>query len=66
MKTVRAQQNDTVDLIAFRHYGDSSMVEAILEANPGLARLGIHLPHGTEINLPDRKVTPSRGVNLWD
>ena len=46
MQTVRAQQGDTVDQIAYRHYGDSTMVEAILDANPGLAKHGTHLPHG--------------------
>lgn len=66
MQTVRAQQGDTVDLIAFRHYGDSTMVEAILEANPGLAKYGTLLPHGLKVDLPERTVTPKRGVNLWD
>lgn len=66
MQTVRAQQGDTVDLIAYRHYGDSTMVEAILDANPGLAKHGTHLPHGLQVKLPERKVTPKRGVNLWD
>jgi phage tail protein X len=42
------------------------MVEAILEANPGLAKYGTHLPHGLKVDLPERIVTPKRGVNLWD
>ena len=66
MEVVRAQQKDTVDLLAYRHYGDTDMVEAILEANPGLAKYGTHLPHGLQVKLPERKVTPSRGVNLCD
>jgi len=66
MEIVRAQQNDTVDLLAYRHYGDTTMVEAILEANPGLAKHGVILPHGLKINLPARKAITKPGLNLWD
>ena len=66
MKSTRAGQGETVDLVALRAYGDTSMTVAVLEANPGLADLGPVLPHGTKITLPER-ATPSRtGVNLWD
>ncbi|NMZ97483.1 tail protein X [Pseudomonas lundensis] len=67
--SVRAQQNDTVDALCWRHYGRTAGVtEAVLEANPGLAEHGPFLPHGTPVNLPDAQpAAPQRHVvNLWD
>lgn len=66
--TVIARQGDTVDLIAARCYdGDTSMVAAIYEANPGLATFGPILPHGTAVILPERVAAPAAAtVNLWD
>ena len=66
MASVRSRQSDTVDLIADRHYGDTSMTVAILEANPGLAALGVVLPSGTLIVLPAQETPVQQGVNLWD
>ncbi|WP_142847091.1 tail protein X [Telmatospirillum sp. J64-1] len=64
---VHSRQGDTADLIADRYYdGDTSMVTAILEANPGLAALGPVLPHGTPITLPPRRQQTKPGLNLWD
>ena len=50
----RSRQGDTVDLIVWRHYGrqDGRLVEKVLDANPGLADLGLLLPLGTEVVLP--------------
>lgn len=67
--SVRAQQNDTVDALCWRHYGRTAGVtEAVLEANPGLADHGPFLPHGTLVSLPDAQpAAPQRQVvNLWD
>jgi phage tail protein X len=51
---VIAQQGDTVDLLCWRHYGRSDgTVEAVLEANGGLADYGVVLPHGLSVYLPD-------------
>ena len=65
---VRAQQNDTLDLLCWRHLGaTANVVEAALEINPGLAGLGPVLPHGQLVTLPElaaAKTIPS--VNLWD
>lgn len=69
MATLRAQQNDTVDAICWRHYGRTAGVtESVLQANPGLAELGPVLPQGTLITLPDiQPSAPNRHmVNLWD
>lgn len=65
--TTRARQGDTVDLIAYRHYGDAGMAVAILLANHGLAALGPVLPHGTLVVLPPvQPLTPRTAITLWD
>ncbi|WP_085600862.1 MULTISPECIES: tail protein X [unclassified Pseudomonas] len=67
--TLRAQQNDTVDAVCWRHYGRTAGVtEAVLEANPGLADHGPILPQGLAVLMPDTQTTaPQRQmVNLWD
>ncbi|WP_319568389.1 tail protein X [Cohaesibacter marisflavi] len=48
--------NLTLDLVLCRVYSVSaqSLVEDTLALNPGLAALGLVLPFGTEIILPDR------------
>jgi len=66
MKTVIARQGDTVDLISLRHYGVTAMVEAILEANPGLAKQGAVIAHGTVVKLPERVEKPAQTTSLWD
>lgn len=65
---VRAQQGDTLDALVWRHYGRTAgVVEATLDANPGLAELGPILPHGTLITLPDLPPPAlQRLVQLWD
>lgn len=67
---VHAQQEDTVDALCWRHLGRTAgVVEATLEANPGLANLGSVLPHGTPVDLP---TLPSSApvqralIQLWD
>ncbi|WP_042266796.1 tail protein X [Paraburkholderia heleia] len=51
---VTALQGDTVDAICWRYYGRTDgTVEAVLEANEGLADLGVVLPLGTLVDLPD-------------
>jgi phage tail protein X len=68
---VYALQNDTVDAICQRIYGATvGRVEAVLEANRGLAALGCFLPMGTALTLPDAAdvatSTDSTLINLWD
>ena len=65
----RTQQNDTVDALCWRHYGRTAgVVEAVLDANPGLADKGPVLPSGLLITLPElQAAAPERQmVNLWD
>ena len=67
--TLRAQQNDTVDALCWRHYGRTAGVtEAVLDANPGLADHGPVLPHGLAVQMPDAQTAASQRqmVNLWD
>lgn len=66
--SLRANQSETIDAICWRHYGRTAGVtEAVLEANPGLADFGPHLPQGTLVVLPDEAPQPQRQmVNLWD
>lgn len=68
---VYALQHDTVDAICQRIYGRTAgYVEAVLEANPGLAALGAFLPMGTALTLPDaadiNTGTDTTQINLWD
>ena len=67
---VRASQGDTLDLLCFRYYGrTASVVEAALNANPGLADLGAVLPAGTLLTLPDAAKTMQASieqVQLWN
>ncbi|UJB34291.1 tail protein X [Chromobacterium sp. Beijing] len=71
MRTVRAQQHDSVDAIAWRHYGKTAgVVEAILASNPGLADHGPTLPMGLAVQLPELDAADADPVktliNLWD
>ena len=63
-----ARQHETVDAICWRHYGrTASVTEALLNANPGLADLGPHLPQGQRIVLPATAPQPEQQrVTLWD
>ncbi len=64
----RAQQSDTVDSLCWRHYGATQgVVEAVLQANPGLADLGPVLPQGMQVRMPvvtAKAVQPV--IQLWD
>jgi phage tail protein X len=63
------RQNETVDLACLAFYGRTAkVVEAVIDANPGLAALGPVLPLGTKITMP---VIPSTSTakpltSLWD
>ncbi|MDQ0510871.1 tail protein X [Ancylobacter amanitiformis] len=67
--TYKTRQGEMIDMICRRTYGDeSTYVEAVLEANPGLADLPSPLPMGTTITLPDltTQTTSRTVVSLWD
>lgn len=67
---VRAIEGDTLDLICWRELGRTAgVVEAALEANPGLADLGPILTMGTPVILPDGAIAAPETrdiVQLWD
>lgn len=66
---VRAQQNDTIDLLCWRHLGATAgVVEATLKLNPGIAESGPVLPHGKIVQLPDLATDSETAnvVQLWD
>ena len=65
---VYAMQGDTLDALCARYYGRTEgVVETVLQANPGLSELGVILPHGTAIDLPDVETSPrAETLNLWD
>ncbi|MDA4831763.1 tail protein X, partial [Enterobacter hormaechei] len=50
---------DTLDALCAQYYGRTEgVVETVLQANPGLSELGVILPHGTAIDLPDVETSP--------
>lgn len=63
----RSIAGDTVDRVCWHIYGRTSgAVERVLEANPGLAALGVALPVGTLINLPELpEAQEQEKVQLW-
>lgn len=66
---VVTQQHDTVDLLCWRHLKQTAgVVEAVLEAHPGLAEQGPFLPQGIAINLPDQvaHLLQKPLLQLWD
>ena len=65
---VYAMQGDTLDALCARYYARTEgVVETVLQANPGLSELGVILPHGTAIDLPDVETSPTEEtLNLWD
>jgi len=66
----RSKQHDVLDNICKAFYGttENKTVEMVLEANPGLADHGTHLPIGLAIELPEiePKQAENGAVNLWD
>lgn len=69
MLTVTALANEPLDALVWRTTGGGpAAVEAAIDANPGVARLGQALPEGTAVQLPEPVVGPSRidMVQLWD
>ncbi|CAJ5964591.1 Phage-related tail protein [Burkholderia pseudomallei] len=66
---VAALQGETLDALCWRHYGSTAgTVEAVLDANPGLAELGVVLPMGTVVEMPERRAieTTTPLLQLFD
>lgn len=63
----RTKDGDMLDLICRNFYGDAPYsVEAVLDANAGLAKLGPVLPSGTLIDLPPAQPITTPTIRLWD
>ncbi|WP_337049259.1 tail protein X [Serratia fonticola] len=65
---VMAQQRETLEMICYRHYGKTAGVtEAVMDANPGIADVGVFLPYGYAVEMPDQVAAPTADtVKLWD
>ena len=68
-QTYVTRDGDTVEYIAWAQYGSqlSAVINAVLNANPGIADYGPLLPAGVTMTLPDVDTSPaaSGGVSLW-
>lgn len=64
----RTKDGDMLDALCLKQYGRTAgVVEAVLEANPGLSDQGPLLEAGIVILFPDLPdPEPEQGVSLWD
>ncbi|MGL5286168.1 MAG: tail protein X [Aeromonas sp.] len=65
MTEYETMHREMLDEIVYRHYGNHQPMQLVLEANPGLARLGPVLPDGLIINLPPKPVEQKQTIKLW-
>lgn len=65
---VMAQQRETLEMLCYRYYGKTAGVtEAVMDANPGIADVGVYLPYGYLVEMPDQVIPPAQDtVQLWD
>ena len=65
-KIIRTSDGDVLDEICYAVYGSvTGMVEAVYEANPGLAAREQPFMAGITITMPDVDVPRSEPVQLW-
>lgn len=62
------KENDVLDEIAWRYYGSNlKTIEPVLEANRGVAEIGLIYSAGIKIFLPDIQKPPvNETIKLWD
>ena len=70
---VRAQQNESVDALCFRVFGDAVLgtntTEQVLDMNHGITSVGEVLPAGYLVTLPQQikhKTSQTEMIQLWD
>lgn len=65
---IRTHQSETVDALCWRYYGRTQgAVEAVLQANPGLACRGLVMPQGLLVTMPELAAPPTKPMTqLWD
>lgn len=61
----RTSDQDRVDLIAWKVYGDAKHTQTIYESNPHLRDQPILLPAGVVLELPEIKQEPKPTIELW-
>ena len=65
-RTIRTSDGDRLDILCFRYYGDlQGTVEAVLDANPGLADIAQPYAANVVIVLPDIDVQVEKPIQLW-
>lgn len=65
-KTVRTSDGDILDELCYAAYGSLvGVVEAVYEANPGLAAQPQPFAAGILIRLPDLNIERDEPVQLW-
>lgn len=67
--TERARQGESLDALVWRVLGRTSgAVEAVMEANPGIAAQAAALPEGRLVTIPVAAAAPPRAalIQLWD
>ncbi|MEK7893173.1 tail protein X [Burkholderia contaminans] len=65
-KTLRTSDGDVLDTLCYRFYGMlQGTVEAVYDANPGLANRPQPFPSGVEILMPDLDAPRVESVQLW-
>jgi len=67
MIVYRTKDGDVLDAVCHRHYGRVDVVVTVLDANPGLAELGVVYEAGHPIALPEIDApVVKQTVRLWD
>lgn len=62
----RTKQPEMLDAICARVYDNRpDALQLVLDANPGLARLGPIIPKGTLIHLPELPQVKKSVITLW-
>lgn len=65
-KTIRTSEKDRLDTLCYRYYGRlNGTVEAVIAANPGLAKMPQPFASGIIITLPDLPVQVAKPIKLW-
>ncbi|WP_269497197.1 tail protein X [Castellaniella sp. S9] len=66
-RTYRTTDGEMLDAIAYRVYGTSQAVHALIDANPHVTRHGPRLPSGLVLTLPAfaPDATTPISVRLW-
>ncbi len=54
-----------VDEVVYRHYGSHAPLQLVLNANPGLSKMGPVMPTGYELTLPPEPTVTTEYVTLW-